>query len=92
LFTTLTDRLSKELDLKVEVENNNKNQKLIKKEWIREIIKVVIKGLKIILIEKIKRIRRRDKKVVKVVEEIKKAGVKILIFLFYFLLIYFFIS
>jgi len=34
LFTTLTDRLSRELDLKVEVENNIKNQKLIKKEWI----------------------------------------------------------
>jgi len=62
----------------VEVENNNKNQKLIKKEWIRGIIEVIMKGLKIILIEKIKRIRRRDKEVVKVVEEIKKAGVKIL--------------
>ena len=62
----------------MEVENNNKNQKLIKKEWIRGIIEVIIKGLKIILIEKIKRIRRRDKEVVKVVEEIKKAGVKIL--------------
>ena len=64
--------------MKVEVENNNKNQKLIKKEWIRGIIEVIIKGLKIILIEKIKRIRRRDKEVVKVVKEIKKAGVKIL--------------
>ena len=62
----------------MEVENNNKNQKLIKKEWIRGIIEVIIKGLKIILIEKIKRIRRRDKEVVKVVKEIKKAGVKIL--------------
>ena len=59
--------------MKVEVENNNKNQKLIKKEWIRGIIEVIMKGLKIILIEKIKRIRRRDKEVVKVVEEIKKS-------------------
>ena len=35
-----------------------------------------MKGLKIILIEKIKRIRRRDKEVVKVVEEIKKLGLR----------------
>ena len=72
------DGLSKRLDLKMEVENNNKNQKLIKKEWIRGIIEVIIKGLKIILIEKIKRIRRRDQEVVKVVEEIKKVGFKVL--------------
>ena len=29
------NRLSKRLNLKVRVENNNKNQKLIKKEWIK---------------------------------------------------------
>jgi len=29
-----TDSLSRRPDLKVEVENNNENQKLIKKEWV----------------------------------------------------------
>ena len=72
------DRLSKKLDLKVRVENNNENQKLIKEEWIREIIEVVVKRLEIILVEKIKRAREKDKKVVKVVEEMKKARVRTL--------------
>ena len=37
---------------------------------------VVIKRLEVVLVEKIKRAREKDKKVVKVVEEIKKARVK----------------
>ena len=36
------DKLSRRLDTKVEIENNNENQKLIKKEWIREMIEVVV--------------------------------------------------
>jgi len=47
---------------------------LIKEEWIREIIEVVVKRSEMILIEKIKRARGKDKKVIKVVEEMKKAG------------------
>jgi len=47
---------------------------LIKEEWIREIIEVVVKKSEMILIEKIKRARGKDKKVIKVVEEMKKAG------------------
>jgi len=54
------DRLSKRPDLKVEIKNDNKNQKLIKEEWIRGIMKVV---------EKIKSAREKDKEVVRVVEE-----------------------
>ena len=41
-------------------------------------IEVVVKELKTIWVEKIKRTRRKDKEVVKVVEEIKKAGIKTL--------------
>jgi len=37
---------------------------------------VVIKRLEVVLVEKIKRAREKDKKIVKVVEEIKKARVK----------------
>ena len=60
------------------VENNHENQKLIKKEWIRGIIEVVVKGLETMLVEKIKRAREKNEEVVKVVEEMKKVGVKAL--------------
>jgi len=51
---------------------------LIKKEWIREMMKIVVERLKIILVEKIKRTRGRYEEVVKVVEEMKKAEVRTL--------------
>ena len=72
------DGLSKKLDWKVRVERDNKNQKLIKEEWIRGIIEIVVKELEIMLVEKIKRVREKDEKVVKVVENMKKARVKAL--------------
>ena len=72
------DKLNRRLDLNVGVENNNENQKLIKEEWIKGIMKVVVEKLEKILVEKIKRAREKDEKVVKVVEEMKKAGVKVL--------------
>ena len=56
------DGLSRRPYLKVGVENNNENQKLIKKKWIREITKVVVERPETILIEKIKRAREKDKK------------------------------
>jgi len=62
----------------VEVESDNKNQKLIKEKWIREIIEIVVKELETMLVEKIKRVREKDEKVVKVVESIKKARVRAL--------------
>jgi len=37
------NRLSKRLDWKVKVENDNENQILIKKEWIHSLAEVVIK-------------------------------------------------
>ena len=72
------DKLNRRLDLNVGVENNNENQKLIKEEWIKGIMKVVVEKLEKILVEKIKRAREKDEKVVKVVEEMKKAGIKVL--------------
>ena len=62
----------------MEIENNNENQKLIKEEWIRGMMKVVVEELEIMLMEKIKRVREKDKEVVRVIEEIKKVGVKAL--------------
>jgi len=60
----------------VGVENNNENQKLIKKKWVREMIEVVVERLKTMLMEKIKRAREKDKEVVKVIEEMKKSGMR----------------
>ena len=70
------DSLSRRPDWKVEVENDNENQKLIKEEWVREMIEVVVKEPETMLLEKIKKARGKDKEVVKVVEEIKKVGIK----------------
>jgi len=70
------DRLSKRPDWKVGIENDNKNQNLIKKEWVQGMTEVVEEGSEAELAEKIKRVREKDKEVVKVVEEMKKAGVR----------------
>ena len=73
-----TDRLSRQLDWKVGVENNNDNQIFIKKGWLCSMQEVVIEESEVDILEKIKKARSKDKKVVKVVEEMKKAKVKML--------------
>jgi len=70
------DGLSRRLDWKVGVENNNNNQILIKDNWIHSLQEVVIKGPEVDILEKIKKVRSKDEDVVRVVEEIKKAKVK----------------
>ena len=72
------DGLSKKPDQKVGIEKDNENQIVINDYWLYSLHKVVIKGLKVEIVEKIKKARDKDKKVVRVVEKIKKAGVKIL--------------
>ena len=47
------------------VKNNKENQKLIKEEWIREMMEVVVEKLETMLVEKIKKAKEKDKKVVK---------------------------
>ena len=51
---------------------------MIKNHWIRNLSKVVIEGPEVDIIEKIKIARSKDKKVVKVIEEMKKTRVKML--------------
>ena len=67
---------SKQPNQKVEVENDNDNQVFIKDNWICSIQEVVIEEPEVDIIEKIKKARSKNKKVVRVVEEIKKTRVK----------------
>ena len=53
------NRLSRRPDLKVEVENNNENQNLIKNEQIREMMEVIVKKLEITLVKNTKSKRKR---------------------------------
>jgi len=75
MFQGKVDGLSRRPDWQEGVEKDNKDQKLIKPEWIRRAETLVEKGD---LKERIKRAQEGDKKVVKVVEELKKARVKML--------------
>ena len=62
------------------MERNNKDETLVKKEWLEnrrtEKVEVIVEGVD--LLEKIKQSRVKDDEVVKAVEEMKRAGVKVL--------------
>ena len=73
-----TNGLGRKQDWKVEVENDNNNQILIKEQWIHDLIEVVIEGPEVDIIEKMKIVRKKDKEVVRVVREMKKAKFKVL--------------
>ena len=70
------DRLSRRADWKVDVERDNENQVFIKDNWIHSLQEVVIEEPEVDIIEKIKKARSKDEDVVRVVKEMKKAGVK----------------
>ena len=72
------DGLSRISDWKVGVEKDNEDHILIKDNWIRNLQEVVIEGPEVDIIEKMKIARKKDKEVVRVVEEMKKAKVKVL--------------
>ncbi len=60
------------------MEKDNDKQMLIKDNQIHSLGEVVIERPKKEIVEKIKEVRDKDEEVVRVVEEIKKAGVKVL--------------
>ena len=70
------DKLSRRPDWKVGIEKDNDNQVPIKDYWLHNLYKVVIEGLEVNIVEKIKKARGKDKEVVKVVEKMKKARIK----------------
>ena len=72
------DGLSRRPDWKVGMDKNNKNQIIIKDNWLCKLEEVLIEGPEVDIIEKIKKTRSKDKKVVRIVEKMKKAGVKVI--------------
>ena len=70
------DGLGQRADWKIGVDRNNDNQIFIKDNWIHSMYEVVVEEPEVDLLEKIKKTRSKDKDVIKVVEEMKKMGVK----------------
>jgi len=67
------DRLSRRLDWEIEVEKDNEEQTLVKKEWLEvkriRVVEVIIE--RIDLLDRIRKCEAKDDEVVKVVEEMK---------------------
>ena len=70
------DGLSRRSDWKIGVDRDNKNQIFIKDHWVCSLQEVVIEGLEVELLEKIKKARSKDEEVVRIVEDIKRVKVK----------------
>ena len=64
------------MDWKVGVEKDNDNQVFIKDNWIHSLEEVVVEGPEIDIVKRIKKTRSKDKEIVRIVEEMKKARVK----------------
>ena len=72
------DGLSRRLDWKVGVDKDNENQIIIKDNWLCRIEEIIIEGLEIDIVEKIKKARSKDKEVIRIVEKMKKVEVKLI--------------
>ena len=71
--------LSRRVDWAERVERDNKNQVMLKKEWLEvRTIEQLVEELGEEIVKKIKEARDKDEEVIKAVEEMKKAGVKML--------------
>ena len=73
------DSLSRRVDWTEEIERDNENQVMLKKEWLAvRAMEQLVEGPEEEIVKKIKEARDKDEEVIKVVEEMKKAGVKTL--------------
>ena len=74
------DSLSRRLDWKIEVEKDNEDKTLVKPEWLEvrktEAVEIIVD--RVDLLEKVRKSKVKNDEVVKVVEEMKQAGVKML--------------
>ena len=72
--------LSRRLDWEIGVERDNEDEKLIKPEWLEvrktEVVEIIVDGVD--LLEEVRKSKVKDDEVVKAVEEMKRAGVKML--------------
>ena len=75
-----TNSLSRKLDWEVGVEKDNEDEILVKPEWleVRKTEKVEVTIEEVDLLEKAKQLKIKDNEVIKAVEEMKQAGVKML--------------
>ena len=74
------DSLSRRPNWEIGVERDNKDKTLVKKEWLEnrrtEKVEVIVEGVD--LLEKVRKSKVKDDEVVKAVEEMKRARVKML--------------
>jgi len=74
------DSLSRRPDWEIGVERDNEDETLVKKEWLEnkrmEKVEVIVEGVD--LLERVRKSKVKDNEVVKAVEEMKQAGVKVL--------------
>ena len=72
------DGLSRRSDWEKGAEGDNEERTLLKPEWIKQVRveEVIVEGVDVL--ERIRKLEARDDEVIKAVEEIKQAGVKML--------------
>jgi len=74
------DSLSRKPDWEVRVDKDNENKTLVKLEWLEvrkmEAVEIIVDGVD--LLEEVRKSKVKGEEVVKAVEEMKQAGVKIL--------------
>jgi len=72
--------LSRRLDWEVGVKKDNENEMMVKPKWLEvrrtEAVEIIVDGVD--LLEEVRKSKVKDEEVVKVVEEMKRAGVKML--------------
>jgi len=73
------DSLSRRVDWAEGVEKDNENQVMLKEEWLEvRAMEQLVEGPEEEIVKKIKEARDKNEEVIKAVEEMKKAGVKML--------------
>ena len=73
------DSLSRRVDWAKGVERDNENQVMLKEEWLEvKVMEQLVEEPEEEIVKRIKEARDKDEEVIKVVEEMKKAGVKTL--------------
>jgi len=76
-----TNSLSRRPDWEVDMKKDKKDKMLVKPEWLEarrtEVVEIIVDGVD--LLEKVRKSKVKDDKIVKAVEEMKRAEVKMLI-------------